>query len=505
MESIYKKIEVVSSSNSLFKSEKKYKYFIGNLPVSPEFIEAKIYHDRFCLYASGITHSDIFIGFGMYDLQKREPVIPDIFNSMAYDSITGLIICKNWWSIFDDDTTFYESWVYDLNGNCIIHGNYDTIEIIGTRYILVGRNYNYGLYTVKGKLLRNVGYDSISVIGGNRFYINIMEEKIINEPFGKVPCEYTGELLDDVFFHSEECFRSKYYQEEELELYSREELKMGKYAIIEQNGKKGLLKINGELVVPIEYDQIKSGINRIVCIRGNQSFSYIEEDFPIKSVNVQNEKKNQGSPANIIVTFPDNKLTLTEKSVHYVFFDTETTGVPGNYDASSSDIDNWPRLVQLSWISEDVHGHIINQGDYIIKPEGFRIPVEASAIHGITTAKALKEGIALNDALNKFIKDAGNAIVLVGHNVGFDMKVVGCEFFRKNSIDPLKFKKAIDTMISSTEFCAIQNRYGEYKWPKLQELHKKLFGYTFEDAHNSWTDIKVTERCFWEMKKRKII
>jgi hypothetical protein len=31
----------------------------------------------------------------------------------------------------------------------------------------------------------------------------------------------------------------------------------------------------------------------------------------------------------------------------YLFFDTETTGVPKDYKAPSSDTDNWPRLQEL--------------------------------------------------------------------------------------------------------------------------------------------------------------
>ena len=37
----------------------------------------------------------------------------------------------------------------------------------------------------------------------------------------------------------------------------------------------------------------------------------------------------------------------------FVAFDTETTGLPKEYDAPYTDIDNWPRLVQLAWIVYD--------------------------------------------------------------------------------------------------------------------------------------------------------
>ena len=80
----------------------------------------------------------------------------------------------------------------------------------------------------------------------------------------------------------------------------------------------------------------------------------------------------------------------------YLFFDTETTGVPKNYKAPSSDLENWScRLVQLSWIVKNDKQEELSRGNFIVKPDGFEIPTEASDIHGITTEKALAEGLEL--------------------------------------------------------------------------------------------------------------
>ena len=67
-----------------------------------------------------------------------------------------------------------------------------------------------------------------------------------------------------------------------------------------------------------------------------------------------------------------------------LFFDTETTGIPKNYDAPISDVNNWPRLVQLAFIKTDWDGNIIESRDFVIRPEGFIIPNDASKIHGIS-------------------------------------------------------------------------------------------------------------------------
>ena len=65
-------------------------------------------------------------------------------------------------------------------------------------------------------------------------------------------------------------------------------------------------------------------------------------------------------------------------------------------------------------------------------------------------------------------------------------------------------KSKLCTMKSSTGYCKIPGNYG-YKWPKLSELHLKLFGEDFEEAHDASADINATEKCFWEMRKIGLI
>lgn len=85
-----------------------------------------------------------------------------------------------------------------------------------------------------------------------------------------------------------------------------------------------------------------------------------------------------------------------------LIFDTETTGVPRNYKAPASDLDNWPRLVQLAWILAEEDGTPIEEIEYIVRPNGFSIPLAASAIHGITTETAMNRGVDLIEVMNHF-------------------------------------------------------------------------------------------------------
>ncbi|WP_186757562.1 DNA polymerase III subunit alpha [Echinicola salinicaeni] len=182
----------------------------------------------------------------------------------------------------------------------------------------------------------------------------------------------------------------------------------------------------------------------------------------------------------------------------YIIFDTETTGLPRDYNAPITDLDNWPRLVQLAWQLHDEKGKLISNHNYIVKPEGFTIPYNAEKVHGISTDRALKEGHDLKEVLEIFHKDVDRAEYLVGHNIGFDINVCGSEYLRADVPMQLMEKKELDTKDISTEFCAIPGgRGGKFKWPTLTELHQKLFGVGFEDAHDAAYDVDATAKCFF--------
>lgn len=188
----------------------------------------------------------------------------------------------------------------------------------------------------------------------------------------------------------------------------------------------------------------------------------------------------------------------------YLFFDTETTGLPRNYKAPVEDLDNWPRMVQIAWHLYDESGHEIQAKNYIIKPDGFTIPDEASKVHGITNERAFEEGVPLTKALGEFQESLHKTGVLVCHNLDFDQKIVQAEFLREKVDFDLFGKPGICTMKSSTDYCKIPGPYG-YKWPRLQELYNKLFNSSFDEAHDAAADVGALVECFFELKRKGII
>ncbi len=191
----------------------------------------------------------------------------------------------------------------------------------------------------------------------------------------------------------------------------------------------------------------------------------------------------------------------------YLIFDTETTGLPRNKTAPLTDLNNWPRLVQLAWQLHDHNGKLLARHNYIIKPEGFDIPYKAEQIHGISTKRALEEGHDLQHVLQTFVNDLQKTSQLIGHNIEFDINIIGAELIRKKfETDQLLSLAKIDTGLASIDFCQLSGGPGgKFKMPRLVELHEKLFGKDFGDAHDAAYDVAATARSFFGLIKKKIV
>ena len=190
----------------------------------------------------------------------------------------------------------------------------------------------------------------------------------------------------------------------------------------------------------------------------------------------------------------------------YLIFDTETTGLPKNWSAPISDTNNWPRCIQIAWQLHDAMGNLIEHQDYLIQPEGFNIPYDAERIHGISTELAQQQGISLQEVLEKFNVALSKANYIVGQNLGFDVNIMGCEFYRLGMQSQMSSMPILDTCTEVTA-SLVQlpgGRGGKFKLPTLTELHHYLFGVPFSEAHNATADVEATTRCFLELIKREV-
>jgi DNA polymerase III epsilon subunit-like protein len=214
-------------------------------------------------------------------------------------------------------------------------------------------------------------------------------------------------------------------------------------------------------------------------------------------------------------------------------FDTETTGLSKTKILNDETLVLWPHIVQFSYIIYDTEiKKIIKTVDFVIKiPENINISDEVSDIHGITNFISQTSQYKIEDALSLFSNDYLNygIDIIVGHNLSFDINMLKVELMRE--INPLmdkiperKFLQLLDslndinkkssesqefpnlycTMQKSIELCNLKmtTRYGkEYlKFPKLSELHMKLFNSIPKNLHNSLNDVLICLRCYYMLE-----
>jgi DNA polymerase III epsilon subunit-like protein len=208
--------------------------------------------------------------------------------------------------------------------------------------------------------------------------------------------------------------------------------------------------------------------------------------------------------------------------MRFLVFDTETTGLPKTKIISPSTLNQWPHIVQFSYILYDSSSNdIIETKDNIVKlPENILIPEETTKFHGITNEISTKSGKPLDELLREFFLCLRSADKLIGHFIEFDINMVKIELLRmihdnsltenqakvfKNELHFLhNFSNISCTLKDSIKFCNIQtidkNGKPYLKYPKLNELHEKLFEVSAVNLHNSFNDILVTLRCFMKLK-----
>jgi DNA polymerase III epsilon subunit-like protein len=187
----------------------------------------------------------------------------------------------------------------------------------------------------------------------------------------------------------------------------------------------------------------------------------------------------------------------------YLVVDTETNDLPRNWRAPVTDLANWPRVVQVAWLAFDVAGTETARSVHLIRPDGFSISEGARAVHGITTARAKRDGVPLAGVLDALLQEIKRARLVIAHNIEFDATILSAEFLRAGQRDPLLKVARRCTMKESADYCAIPGQYGP-KWPKLEELHRHLFNEPSPQAHDALADAESCARCFFELQTRGV-
>lgn len=190
-----------------------------------------------------------------------------------------------------------------------------------------------------------------------------------------------------------------------------------------------------------------------------------------------------------------------------VFFDTETTGLPNKQLPLTAP--SQPHICQLAAIMTDGDGREKNSISILIKPEGWIITPELTAIHGVSHADAERYGMGVKGAVGIMKKWFDMADMVIGHQPEFDKWMLAREAAHSGYPDNyLAYKQTVCTMKMSRDIVKIpptekmmNSGYREHKAPKLSEVYKHLYGEPLVGAHDAMTDVIGCKRVFFTLKR----
>lgn len=195
-------------------------------------------------------------------------------------------------------------------------------------------------------------------------------------------------------------------------------------------------------------------------------------------------------------------------SAYLLFYDTETTGFP-DWDAPD-DASTQPHLVQIAAIKVNaLTREVIASIDLVVRPNGWAIPAEATAIHGISTSHAAEHGVSEEVAVTLLMMLAKGA-TRVAHNEVFDARIINIAAQR--FLPP----EARNFWLQGSAFCTCEaatpilklppsesmkaKNVGGYKKPNLTEAFKHFFGETVQNAHSAKADAEACMAVYWAIQ-----
>ena len=184
-------------------------------------------------------------------------------------------------------------------------------------------------------------------------------------------------------------------------------------------------------------------------------------------------------------------------------FDTETTWF---INKKETDLNKQPRIIQFAWIIWNFENWIFLEKERInilINPS-IPIPFQSSNVHNIYDID-VKDALSIEYVIDNIIWHINNVDVIIWHNIEYDENMIKLELKRLNKEYLYSPKQVICTMKSSINYCALEWNWNRFKYPKLWELHKKIFNKYFIWAHDALTDVEATLKCFIELVNNWII
>jgi DNA polymerase III epsilon subunit-like protein len=170
----------------------------------------------------------------------------------------------------------------------------------------------------------------------------------------------------------------------------------------------------------------------------------------------------------------------------------------------------WPHIIEIAWDLVDLKDQdSLIRSDYLIKHDNLKIPASSTAVHNITNDMVFSQGISIKIALDEFREALLLADRVAGHNVKFDLDMVGVSWVRmneENAIKDLMSKDIICTMQACTDICKIPSKIpNKFKWPKLADAYRSLFFAEPNNAHRAAGDVHTTKKILFKLMELGVL
>ncbi|MDR3464195.1 MAG: 3'-5' exonuclease [Beijerinckiaceae bacterium] len=184
--------------------------------------------------------------------------------------------------------------------------------------------------------------------------------------------------------------------------------------------------------------------------------------------------------------------------MRYAVIDTETSGL---FDFSKpADAEGQPRLASLAVIRLDAELNEEGADEYLIKPEGWTLPAEATTINGLTMERLEAEGRPIGKILDLYAGLIECGYVVVAFNAQFDAKIMRGELRRAGLPDLFEQTRNICVMRAATDIVKAPKASGKgYKFPKIAEACAH-FGIAQTEQHTAIDDARAAAEIFRKLR-----
>lgn len=192
-----------------------------------------------------------------------------------------------------------------------------------------------------------------------------------------------------------------------------------------------------------------------------------------------------------------------------LFYDTETTGLPLFKEPSEDP--RQPHLVQLAALLVDFDTRTtIASMNVIVQPQGWQIPEEVTAIHGIGWEYAMDVGVSELTALRMFMELHGGRL-RIAHNEPFDARLIRIGLKRYPSLgfdaDAWRAAPSECTQRLATPILKLPPTqkmlaagFNKHKSANLAEAWRHFFTTEFTGAHSAMGDVQACQAVYFAIK-----